>query len=40
MKKSTLFTLLIAMVAAYSCNVAKTCPTYAKAKNPAVVTAK
>jgi len=40
MKKSNILAVIIIASLAYSCNIAKTCPTYAKGQNPAVETIK
>jgi len=39
MKRSNILVLVAIAALAYSCNIAKTCPTYAKTKNQAVATA-
>jgi len=36
MKKNNILALVLVATLAYSCNVAKTCPTYAKAPNQSI----
>lgn len=40
MKKTFILAVVVLGAIASSCNLAKTCPTYAKAKNPGIETVK